>query len=297
MPSASAICANRTCCIDVAVSSAFRRMTQRGRAGLLILALTGACAHAPAGDATLRVMSFNIAAGNGDLDRIAQTIRAADADLVALQEVDVYWGERSNFVDQAAGLGEQLRMQVRFARIYQLAPARPTLPAREYGVALLSRHPITSWRNHMLTRLSTQQEAAAPEPMPGFLEAAVRVNGTSVRVFNTHIDYRPDPSVRQKQVAEMLAYIGELTTPTLLMGDLNAQPQAPELQPLLERLRDAWPAAAGPGHTYPAAEPVRRIDYVLTSAHFRVGSAQVPATTASDHRPVIVELFLARSRN
>ena len=271
-------------------------MTQRGRAGLLVLAVA-ACAHAPAGDATLRVMSFNIAAGNGDLDRIAQTIRAADADLVALQEVDVYWGERSNFVDQAARLGEQLRMQVRFARIYKLPAARPALPAREYGVALLSRHPIASWRNHMLTRLSTQQQAAAPESMPGFLEAAVRVNGTTVRVFNTHIDYRPDPSVRQKQVAEMLAYIGELSTPTLLLGDLNAQPHSPELQPLLERLRDAWPATAGPGYTYPAAEPVRRIDYVLTSAHFRVGSAQVPVTVASDHRPVIVELFLARSRN
>jgi endonuclease/exonuclease/phosphatase family metal-dependent hydrolase len=240
-------------------------------------------------------MSYNMAAGNGDLARIAESIRAVDPDLVALQEVDVHWAERSKFEDQAAALGEQLRMQVRFARIYQLASARPALPAREYGVALLSRHPIASWANHALTRLSTQQQAPVPEPMPGFLEAHVQLQGSTIRVFNTHLDYRPDPSVRRQQVSEMLAIIGDANLPTLLLGDLNAQPDASELRPLLQRLRDAWPAEAGPGHTYPAAEPVRRIDYVLISEHFRVQAARVPVTVASDHRPVVVELVLRRA--
>jgi len=100
--------------------------------------------------------------------------------------------------------------------------------------------------------------------------------------------------VRERQVADMLSYIGDTSRPTLLFGDLNAPPSAPEIQPLLERLHDTWPAAAGPGLTDPADEPRQRIDYVLVSTHFRVMSASVPVTLASDHRPVVVDLRLVR---
>jgi endonuclease/exonuclease/phosphatase family metal-dependent hydrolase len=100
--------------------------------------------------------------------------------------------------------------------------------------------------------------------------------------------------VREQQVKEMLGYIGESSSPTLLFGDLNAPPDAPEIQPLLQRLHDAWPVSAGPGLTDPADEPRKRIDYVLASSHFRVRSASVPETLASDHRPVVVDLLLRR---
>jgi len=45
----------------------------------------------------LRVMSYNIAAGHGDLNRIAGVISEEDPDVVGLQEVDVYWSDRSGF--------------------------------------------------------------------------------------------------------------------------------------------------------------------------------------------------------
>jgi endonuclease/exonuclease/phosphatase family metal-dependent hydrolase len=113
-----------------------------------------------------------------------------------------------------------------------------------------------------------------------------------VRIFDTHLDYRADPRVRQQQVTDMLAYIGDASVPTLLFGDLNAPPDAPEIQPLFERLHDTWPASAGAGLTDPADVPQKRIDYVLASKHFRVRSATVPVTLASDHRPVVVDLVL-----
>ncbi|MFL5488790.1 MAG: endonuclease/exonuclease/phosphatase family protein, partial [Gemmatimonadaceae bacterium] len=221
-------------------------------------------------------------------------IRASSPDLVALQEVDVHWAERSNFVDQASVLGEQLRMEVRFARIYQFAAARNGDPPREFGVALLSKLPVLDFANHSITRLSTQDTNAVAAPLPGFLEAKIDVKGSTIRVFDTHLDYRADPRVRQQQVTEMLAYIGDTSGPTLLFGDLNAPPDAPEIQPLLARLHDAWPSSMGPGLTDPADVPLKRIDYVLVSKHFRVRSASVPATLASDHRPVVVDLVLAR---
>src|SRR5436190_16463345 len=112
-------------------------------AALVISSLaTVACAHLPraaGSEIPLRVMTYNIRSGNGDLAGTAAAIRASSPDLVGLQEVDVHWADRSNFDDQASALGQQLGMQVRFARIYQLPAARQGDPPREFGVALLSK--------------------------------------------------------------------------------------------------------------------------------------------------------------
>jgi len=262
--------------------------------GLLVLVAGLACAHLPAArsEVPLRVMTYNIRSGNGNLTGTAEAIRALAPDIVALQEVDVHWAERSSFVDQATVLGQQLRMEVRFARIYQFAGAGEQDPSREFGIALLTKFPILDWSNHVIARLSTQETNPVPTPSPGFLEVRIDVRGRALRVFDTHLDYRSDPRVRQEQVTEMLAYVSDASVPTLLLGDLNAQPDAPEIQPLFERLHDTWPESAGPGPTYPADEPIKRIDYVLASKHFRVRSAFVPVTLASDHRPVVVDLTL-----
>jgi len=260
--------------------------------GVLLASIACATRHLPAAgsEIPLRVMTYNIRSGNGDLGGTAAAIRASAPDLVALQEVDVHWAERSNFVDQATTLGQQLQMQVRFAPIYRFAGAGARDPPREFGVALLSKFPIIDFANHVITRLSTQETNPVPAPMPGFLEARVDIGGHAVRVFNTHLDYRSDPKVRQQQVSDMLAVIGEVSAPTLLFGDLNAPPDAAEIQPLLERLHDAWPTSAGAGLTDPADVPRKRIDYVLVSKQFRVRDASVPVTLASDHRPVVVDL-------
>jgi len=240
----------------------------------------------------LRVMSYNIRSGNGNLDGTAAAIRTSHPDLVALQEVDVHWADRSSFVDQATGLGERLGMEVRFARIYQLRAASDSFPPREFGVALLSRYPIIRWANDSLTRLSTQESAPVPQRMPGLLEAVISVRGTPVRVFNTHLDYRSDPRVRQVQVSEMLTYVASRSMPTIVCGDMNAKPDAPELRPLRDRFADAWRDSGERGNTYPAEQTVERIDYIFVSREFRVRSTAVPVTLASDHRPVVADLLL-----
>ena len=92
----------------------------------------------------------------------------------------------------------------------------------------------------------------------------------------------------------MRALIDRSSEPTIVLGDLNATPGAAELRPLLERVRDSWPADSGAGLTYPANQPAKRIDYVLLSPQLRVISESVPGTLASDHRPVVAELALIR---
>ena len=255
--------------------------------------MIAACAGSPGrpAEALLRVATYNIQAGAGDLRRIADEIKAMDAELVALQEVDVHWHQRSGFADQATELAGMLGVEMRFAPIYSL-PGAAGQPAREFGVALLSRLPIVSWSNDSLTRLSTQTANPSPSKMPGLLRAVVNFRGTRVTVLTTHLDYRSDPAVRRTQVAEIVQVLAQSSGPTILAGDLNATPEALELQPLFKRLMDAWLTSQGPGFTYPASAPTKRIDYVLYSDPFVRVESRVPESAAADHRPVIVSLRL-----
>ncbi|MFD3732065.1 endonuclease/exonuclease/phosphatase family protein [Streptomyces sp. NPDC058632] len=254
---------------------------------------TGAGAPgAPAPGAPLRVATFNIHAGAGqdgilDLDRTAQAVRDLDADVVGLQEVDVHWGARSDFVDEARALAEKLGMRVFFAPVYDLDPAAGGGERRQYGVAVLSRYPVLGAENHEITRLSTQTSDPVPAPAPGFAEVTVDVKGAHVHVYSTHLDHRADPSVREAQVADMLEVLAADRGPKILVGDFNAGATAPELAPLWQKLRDADPAGGG---TYPAADPAKRIDLVTVSRDITVTGAEAVPTEASDHRPVVTDL-------
>ena len=261
-------------------------------ATVTLLMTAAGCASLPTRthEQSLRVMSYNIEYGHEGLDSVIAVIRSEHLDVVGFQEVDVHWSARSNFVDQAALLAKGTSMEYRFARIYQMPNDDPSKPPREFGVAIMSRYPITAFTNREITRHSTQDSTAAPALQPGLLDATIDVNGTKVRVFDVHLDYRRDPSVRAQQVADMLRNIEPCNAPTLLFGDMNATPNAPELQPLLQHLHDTWPASNGPGATYPAKAPESKIDYVMTSDGFRVRKVSVPEVYASDHRPMVVDL-------
>lgn len=264
-----------------------------------VLTVLAGCAHPPLGahEIPLRVMTYNIQSGHGSLEGTAAAIRAERPDIVALQEVDVHWAARSGFADQATLLGQLLGMHVSFAPIYDLAPDSAGKPTRQFGVAILSRYDVVSFHNRVITRLSTQEQNPVPSPMPGLADAIIDVGGKRVRVLNTHLDYRADPRVRALQVADILRFLEGSSMPTILMGDLNAEPGALDLQPLLSRLHDAWPPANGSGKTYPAEDPKKRIDYVLVSGGVVVRDARVPPTQASDHRPVVADLLLKRQRS
>jgi len=264
-------------------------------AGFAACASVAPAPPAPQASATreqpLRVMSYNIQYGNEGLDSVIAVINEEKPDIVGLQEVDVHWSSRSRFVNQAELVARGTGMDFRFARIYEIQGADQANPGG-FGVAVLSRHPIKSFTNHTITRLSTQQENPVPAPLPGFLEATIEIGGTSVRVLNVHLDFRRDPAVRRQQVADMLAAMGNSPVPTLMFGDMNARPDAPEIEPLFERLRDSWPYTQGPGLTGPARNPAGKIDYVLVSDAFRVARTWVPKVYASDHFPVVADLML-----
>lgn len=252
-------------------------------------------------DLKFKVMSYNIAAGSGgdgtyDIDHVAETIENSGADVIGLQEVDVHWGARSNFDNQVEYLAEKLDMHAFFAPIYSFEPLNDGDPRREYGLAVLSKYPITESENHDISRLSTQDTDPVPALAPGFPGVVINVKGVHVPFYNTHLDYRGDPFVREMQVDDTLNIISDQKN-AILVGDLNARPDAPELTPLFNRFEDAWTIAGeGDGYTFPRTSPDRRIDYILSSPGMNISNTEIIESDASDHLPLTTEVVVTRRR-
>lgn len=227
---------------------------------------------------TLNIHAARTKAGRLDLPRVAAELRAWDADVVLLQEVD-RGRRRSDGVDQARWLASRLGYEAVFG------PGRHARPGAS-GNAVLSRHPIRSSGN---TRLPSRPGLYGR----GLVRATIDVDGRAVDVFSTHLEHASS-RVRLAQVAAVLARVQRSSRPVVVGADINAVPGTPAVR-RLERagLGDVWALAGrGDGLTVPAYAPRRRIDFVLTDDAFRPASAEVVLSAVSDHRGVRAELAL-----
>lgn len=108
--------------------------------------------------------------------------------------------------------------------------------------------------------------------------------------------YRDAYRARADEVERLSERIAQETLPVIVAGDFNEGP----FSWAYRRLRrvagggertDAFHAAGrGDGRTYHGRRPVVRIDFVLADPAFEVVDAFVPASTFSDHRPLVVRL-------
>ncbi len=225
----------------------------------------------------VRALSLNLhggrtPAGDPALGRVAIELRAWDADLVLLQEVD-RGRDRTGGVDQAQRLAGRLG----FDAVY--GPTRRFRPGST-GNAILSRWPVADVAQAALP-------GARGAYRRGLVRATVDVGGQSVDVFVTHLDH-VSPGLRRAQARAVAAAVRRSPRPVLLGGDLNAEPGMPATQALRRSgLVDGWPVAGrGDGLTVPAARPRRRIDYVLADASFVPVRSRVLISLVSDHRAV-----------
>jgi hypothetical protein len=171
-----------------------------------------------------------------------------------------------------------------YAPNLDLDPLEPGQPRRQYGTAILSKHPILASRNTLLPRPGNGEQR-------GLLEAVIDVDGLRVRIANTHLSTLANE--RPAQIAKILELLGESKEPVVLLGDLNATPASSDLAPLWTRYRDAWKlGGVGRGATYPGNTPDRRIDFIALSDGINVRSAEVIDTLASDHRPYTAKLAI-----
>ncbi len=261
-----------------------RRLTWA--AALLLLLPLARAATAPGvtvGEAPtfpLRVMSYNLHCGFDPrgflgLEALARAIEAVQPDVVALQEVSRGWAINGS-VDTLSWLSRRLAMP------YRWAPTADPL----WGNAILSKGPF----------LGHESLTLPPAGLPisrGLAAGRIAVSGRhELLVLATHYHHLSDGSeTRQAQSRAVLDFWRQRPL-TVLLGDLNAEPGAAEIELLRDAgFRDALAVAgSGPGFTNPAVRPFRRIDYVWLSPDLQARHAAVSPAVASDHLGVVADI-------
>ena len=226
----------------------------------------------------LRVMSYNVG-GHGarwsrrHIEKVARTISEAAPDVVGLQEV--HRGTRqSRLEDQAAALGRLTGMAVHFGKSFAMDGGG------DFG-------------NAVLTRGELRSAAVLPLPGPGeprtLLHTRIGLAGCEIHFYVTHLAAwgRWGRTARSVQISGLVEQLKQSDGPFVLVGDLNAPPDAPEIGTLMaaELFRMCGDDIAVT-HRFMR----QRIDYVFAGPGWTTASYQVIRSGPSDHWPVLVEL-------
>lgn len=249
-------------------------------------ALLPACLLQPAMGGELRVVSYNIKHGQGmdgqiNLERVAAVIARKNPDLVALQEVDKNC-RRSGNRDIAAELGKLLEMEHRFGRSIDH-------DGGEYGVAVLSKLPITGMKHHLLPGGEERRTA---------LEVQVTVEGIEVPVsfVSIHNDWSTE-EVRSGQVAALLDGLKEVKHPVILAGDFNGELEDASMKLLV---KEGWKVLDKKGvKTAPSNEPKVEIDFIATRGLMAnlLEHGAMEERVVSDHWPVFASWKLSGKKD
>ncbi|MDN7246847.1 endonuclease/exonuclease/phosphatase family protein [Planococcus shenhongbingii] len=256
----------------------------------------------------IKVMSFNIAHGLGmnnvvDLEKTASVIEQSEAEIVGLQELDRHFTERSEFIDQVDWLSSRLGMYGAFGANLDLEPNEPERPRRQYGNAVLSKHPIKYVENHLLTKVVSP---IANSEQRGMLEVVLEVKGTYLSFFNTHLSLKEEEL--KVSIDEILEITEKSRFPKIITGDFNAAPDHLQIKRLENHYDDVFlKMDKDNSYTYPAPytheadgvklKPVTRIDYIFTDQNLEPAKATVIETAVSDHLPIAADLVLSRTAN
>lgn len=236
---------------------------------------------------SLHFLTYNVHAESVHVQPMLGIVRAANADIVALQEV-------------SPAMAEVLTVQL--ADEYPYQALHPNFDNPIWGQGVLSRYPIVEdeyWRISL-----------------GHQRVKIDHKGTPLVLYNTHpvhpfllregqsFDMRP----HQREVQEVLRRVALDDGEILIAGDFNMTDQASDYARLTTQFRDTYREVGwGLGWTFPDftlpdalptktpilsafGRPIARIDFIFHSSALRPVSARVwPTSGGSDHRPVVAE--------
>ncbi|MGM0655381.1 MAG: endonuclease/exonuclease/phosphatase family protein [Thermodesulfobacteriota bacterium] len=242
-----------------------------------------------------RIVSFNIHScksfsGRRSPERTLDLLSRMAPDIVALQEVDVNC-KRTGYIHQADFLAQHLKMTYYFHPLMKQSNG-------QYGLAILSRFPLSGLNCSIFPNPS---RIKGKEPR-GFMTADIRTPAGTVRLINTHFGLKAQERLHQAETIirkTVRNNSGAKARPTILCGDLNAGPGTDVYKKINAAFNDvqtAMPGAKPAKPTFISWYPVRRIDHIFVSDHFKVESVVVPdsyqARRVSDHLPVLSRLSL-----
>jgi endonuclease/exonuclease/phosphatase family metal-dependent hydrolase len=251
----------------------------------------------------MRLATFNILHGRSptddlvDVDRFAAAVKALDADVLALQEVDRNQPRSANADLTAVASDAMAADEHRFVAALDGSPGATWMAATgeeqpdsaAYGIALLSRYPVLSWevvrlgspptRVPMWFRGSRVPELVRDEPRVA-VAARVETPRGELTVANTHLSFVGWWG--RRQLKGLMSAL-ETADPLVLVGDLNMTPEPAERITEMRSLVH--------GATFPADRPREQLDHVLARGDVgAVRTATVQQLPLSDHRAMVVEL-------
>lgn len=213
--------------------------------------------------------------GVRSIARIADALRAIEADIVCLQEVHRHL-PGGGWEDQAKAIAQAVGMKAEFSSALRVGSS--------FGNAVLSHWPI----HFTVHTLPNQNERKRPKlwiERRIVQEAQISTDAGPITVLNTH--WGLDATDRLGCGKLVSALVERLDGPLILCGDLNAIATSPEVETLAETgLEDAGRSAGEA--TYPADKPAARIDFIWTRG-VNVVTVLTPTLECSDHRPVVVD--------
>jgi endonuclease/exonuclease/phosphatase family metal-dependent hydrolase len=250
----------------------------------------------------VRIATFNILHGRSpddgevDVDRLATAVKSLDADVLGLQEVDRDQ-PRSFGADLTAVAADAMgAVDHQFVAALAGTPGGTWMAATgdeqpgsaTYGIALLSRYPVVSWRVIRLPPLHSRVPLwFRGSRKPVWVSDEPRVAVAAVlegpfgqfTVCNTHLSFVPGWSALQ--LRRLVGSLRGTREPLVLIGDLNMQ------RPQASRVSGLRPIASA--ETFPAPQPQRQIDHVLVRGGLRAtGPAEAVHLPLSDHRALVV---------
>lgn len=239
---------------------------------------------------------FNL---SGTADVISQVM----PDIITLQEVDNV--TQRHPVDEVAFLSSHTHMPYT-----EFAPWRP-FQGGQYGIAILSRHPILEVKRHQYTKPSNRNELGDSRSEEAKCEVqksmdfcqgilAVKIAPESfpagIWIVTTHISA---DGAQQEEAKQLVNYVKGLLVDSgvkeaLVTGDFNEAPNGLGPSYIAKIWHDSFSNCyhnpSNPhGFTFNSENPDRRIDYVWATSLRSCKRAWTLNTQASDHLPFIVQ--------
>jgi endonuclease/exonuclease/phosphatase (EEP) superfamily protein YafD len=235
----------------------------------------------------LRVATFNVHSSLAEpqVADIIAAIRAAPADVIALQELSI---------PAAAAIQQHL------AHDYPYQALVPSVA--HIGMGLISRYP-----------LDVRSQQSAPVQIAQLRRDDASVTVVNVSLTGPELKRRRLPIVRwvktirayrinkrSREVEQLLRTIEQVRGPLVVAGDFNLSDREPDYAQFAARLHDSFRETSwGFGYTFPSSIdlagvpisfPLIRIDYIWSAGGVVPAATQVACGGGSDHCMVIAEM-------
>ncbi|MCX4449593.1 endonuclease/exonuclease/phosphatase family protein [Streptomyces sp. NPDC087866] len=231
------------------------------------------------GSAVIRVLSYNIRSMRDDRAALARVIRACAPDLVLVQEAPRFFRWR--------------KYAARLAAATDLVILGGGATAAGPLLLCSLRATVERTEDILLPRTPGQHRR-------GFATAVVRFAGARLGVVSCHLSLqRQERAAQAERLTTTVDALG--VEHAVVAGDLNDVPSGRAFRRLAGRYQDCWETEPQGGeYTFPAHDPLRRIDAVFATDGVEVLGCGVPnglpgvreadLRAATDHLPVLAAL-------